>query len=129
METVISIIQDKVKIGRKKLCLLVLLGCVLLGLPSTLGYGVWESVRIFGFQLLDFFDFISNSVLMPIAALLTCIFIAYVTKPAFVIEEIELNGKFKMKKLFCAMVKYIAPLCLVTILVFALFDAFGVVTI
>ena len=129
METVISIIQDKVKIGRKKLCLLVLLGCVLLGLPSTLGYGAWESVRIFGFQLLDFFDFISNSVLMPIAALLTCIFIAYVTKPAFVIEEIELNGKFKMKKLFCAMVKYIAPLCLVTILVFALLDAFGVVTI
>ena len=129
METVISIIQDKVKIGRKKLCLLALLGCIVLGLPSTLGYGVWDSVRIFGFQLLDFFDFISNSVLMPTVALLTCIFIAYVVKPSFIIDEVELNGKFKMKKLFCAMVKYIAPLCLVTILVSALLEAFGVVTI
>ena len=129
METVISIIQDKVKIGRKKLCLIVLGGCILLGLPSTLGYGVWDSVTILGLQFLDFFDFISNSVLMPVSALLTCIFIGYVVKPSFVTDEIELNGRFKMKKLFNVMIKYIAPLCLVVILVFSILDVFGVVTI
>ncbi len=129
METVISIIQDKVKIGRKKLCLIVLGGCILLGLPSTLGYGVWDSVTILGLQFLDFFDFISNSILMPIAALLTCIVIGYVVKPSFVTEEIELNGKFKMKKMFNVMIKYIAPVCLVVILVFSILDVFGIVTI
>lgn len=129
METVISIIQDKIKIGRKKLCLIVLGGCIILGLPSTLGYGVWESATILGLQFLDFFDFISNSVLMPIAALLTCIFIGYVVKPSFVTDEIELNGKFRMKKLFNVMIKYIAPLCLVVILVFSILDVFKIVTI
>ncbi len=128
-ETVISIIQDKLKIGRKKLCLIVLAGCVVIGLPSSLGYGVWGGVKILGLQFLDFFDFISNSVLMPVAALLTCIFIGYVVKPSFVTEEIELNGKFKTKKLFNVMIKYIAPLCLVAILVFSILDVFGILTI
>ncbi|MBO5262435.1 MAG: sodium-dependent transporter [Clostridia bacterium] len=129
METVISIIQDKVKIGRKKLCLIVLLGCILVGLPSSLGYGVWGGVKILGLQFLDFFDFISNSILMPIAAFLICIFIGFVVKPSFVTDEIELNGKFKMKKMFNAMVKYIAPVCLIVILVFAILDVFGILTI
>ena len=100
METVISIIQDKLKIGRKKLCLIVLLGCVIVGLPSSLGYGVLGGVKIIGLQFLDFFDFISNSVLMPIAAFLICIFVGYVIKPSFITDEIEINGKFKMKKMF-----------------------------
>ena len=129
METVISIIQDKTKIGRKKLCLIVLVGCIIVGLPSSLGYGVWGEVKIIGLQFLDFFDFISNSVLMPISALFICIFIGFVVKPSFVTEEIEINGRFKMKKLFNVMLKYIAPACLVVILVFAILDVFGVLTI
>lgn len=129
METVISIIQDKLKIGRKKLCLIVLIGCIIVGLPSSLGYGAWGGVKILGLQFLDFFDFISNSVLMPISAFLICIFIGYVVKPSFVTEEIELNGKFKMKKLFNVMIKYIAPICLIIILVFAILDVFGILTI
>lgn len=129
METVISIIQDKVKLGRKKLCLIVLAGCILIGLPSSLGYGVWGGVKILGLQFLDFFDFISNGVLMPVAALFIAIFIGFVVKPSFVTEEIELNGRFKMKRMFNVMIKYIAPVCLVVILVFSILDAFGILTI
>ena len=66
---------------------------------------------------------------MPVVALLTCIFIGYIVKPAFITEEIELNGKFKMKRLFNVMIKYIAPLCLVAILVFSILDVFGILTI
>ena len=128
-EAIISILQDKLGIGRKKLCLIVLCGCVVIGLPSSLGYGVWSGVEILGLQFLDFFDFISNSVLMPIVALLTCIFIGYIVKPSFIAEEIELNGRFKMKRLFNVMIKYIAPLCLVAILVFSVLDVFGILTI
>ncbi|MBQ8146774.1 MAG: sodium-dependent transporter [Clostridia bacterium] len=129
METVVSILADKLKINRKILCLIVLAGCILIGLPSSLGYGVWGGFKILGLQLLDFFDFISNSVLMPVAALLFCIFIGYFAKPSYLIEEIELNGKFKMKGLFNVMIKYVAPVCLVIILVSSILDVFGVVKI
>ena len=40
---------------------------------------------------IDFFDFISNSVLMPIVALLTCISIGFFIKPQTIIDEVEIN--------------------------------------
>jgi NSS family neurotransmitter:Na+ symporter len=128
-ETVVSILQDKLKIDRKIICAIVLVGCIVVGLPSSLGFGVWGEFKIFGLQLLDFFDFVSNSVLMPIAALLVCIFIGYIVKPSFVCEEIELNGGFKLKKLFVVMIKYIAPIFLVAILVSSILNVFGIITI
>ena len=128
-ETVVSILQDKLKIDRKIICAIVLVGCIVVGLPSSLGFGVWGEFKIFGLQLLDFFDFVSNSVLMPIAALLVCVFIGYIVKPSFVCEEIELNGSFKLKKLFVVMIKYIAPIFLVAILVSSILNVFGIITI
>ncbi len=74
METVVSILQDRFGWKRMTSCLAVLAGSVLLGIPSLLGNGLWSRIRILGFTFLDFFDFISNSLLMPIVAFLTCLF-------------------------------------------------------
>ena len=126
METVVSIVCDKFKLNRKLACLVVFIFSVALGLLSSLGYGVWSEVKIIGMQFLDFFDFISNSVLMPIVALLTCIFVGYVIKPKTMVEEVELNGTFKRKKLFEVVIKYIAPIFIILILVSSVLDAFGI---
>ena len=122
METVVSIFIDKLKVGRKVACLLVFGTSFVLGLLSCLGYSAWDNVKIVGLQFLDFFDFISNSLIMPIVALLTCIFVGYFLKPKTIIEEVELSGKFGMKKLFSVVIKYIAPICLVAILVTSVLD-------
>ena len=106
--------------------MIVFIGAVLIGLPSTLGYGAWSHVTIIGMPFLDFFDFISNSVLMPIVALCTCIFIGFVIKPQMLIEEVELSSKFKRKALFSAIIKYAAPICIILILVSSILDAFGI---
>ena len=129
METVVSIINDKLNWGRKKTCLAVLLGSVVLGLPSCLGFGVLGNITIAGLTFLDMFDFISNSVLMPIVAFLTCIFIGYVIKPKTITDEIELTGNFKGKKLFNIVIKYIAPVCIVLILISSVLDVLGIVKI
>ena len=125
-ETVVSIICDKTRISRKVSCLIVFVFSVALGLLSSLGYGPLGNITILGLQFLDFFDFISNSVLMPIVALLTCIFVGYVIKPKTIIEEVELNSAFKKKKLFEVIIKYVAPICIVLILVSSVLDAFGI---
>ncbi len=130
METVVSIFIDKFGWKRKPTCFIVLIGSILLGLLSTLGYGVLSNVTIIGMQFLDFFDFISNSVIMPIVALITCIFVGYVIKPKTLIEEVEnQDAKFKSKKLFVVMIKYIAPICIVLILISSILSAFGIVNI
>ena len=128
-ETVVSMIQDKLKIDRKITCLIVLIGAVLIGLPSALGYGAWGGVKILGMQFLDFFDFITNSLLMPIVALCTCIFIGYILKPKSIIDEIEETAPFKSKGLFVVVTKYVAPVFLLAILVSSVLSAFGVISI
>ncbi len=129
METVVSIVCDKLHWQRRLTCLIVFAVTGLLGLMSVFGYSIWADFKLLGMQVLDFFDFISNSVLMPVTALFTCIFVGYVIKPSAVVDEVEITGKFRLKKLFGVMIKYIAPLCLLTIFVFAVLEAVGVVRV
>ena len=129
METVVSIFMDKFGWSRKATCIGVFAGCVALGLPSCLGYGVLSDVTVFGMAFLDFFDFISNSVLMPIVALVTCILVGYVIKPKALIEEIEQSGKFKRKTLFTIVIKYLAPVCIVASLILSILETTGVIKV
>ena len=46
-------------------------------------------------DILDFFDFLTNSVMMPIAAMATCVLILKVTKIEKIDEEIKRTSKFK----------------------------------
>ena len=66
---------------------------------------------------LDFFDMISEGILMPLGALLMCICIGYELKPQFVDDECCLEGQsFKMKGFFNICVKFITPLCMLLVL-------------
>lgn len=119
METVISVVQDKLKWGRKRSCLAVFILAVALGLPSVFGFSIWSEIKLGNMDILTIFDYITNSVFMPVTALLTAIFVGYIIKPKAVIEEVELSGKFRLKGLFTVMIKYVAPICLLVILVFS----------
>ena len=56
-------------------------------------------------------DYISNSFMMPLIALLSSIFIGWIMKPDWIIEEVEHGGvKFVRKKLYVLMVKYVLPI-------------------
>lgn len=129
METIVSIFMDKFKWNRKLTCIIVFVLCIVLGLPSCLGFGVLSDIKLIGLSFLDFFDFISNSVIMPVVALITCILVGYVIKPKAIIEEIELGGKFKRKTLFTIMIKYIAPVFIVGILIFSILEGVGIIKV
>lgn len=130
METIVSIFVDKFKWGRNKSILFITLFTIIIGLPSSLGFGPLSSIKPLGMDdILTFFDFISNSILMPIVALLTCIFIGYIIKPQTLIEEVKLTSKFKREKLFVVMIKYLAPIFILIILLSSILDALGIYTI
>ncbi|MFR8011042.1 MAG: sodium-dependent transporter [Clostridia bacterium] len=131
METVVSIFQDKCKLSRRVIVILVAIGTFLVGLLSSLGFGVLSFIQPLGegSSLLDFFDFISNSVIMPIVALLTCIFVGYIIKTKVISDEVKLSSKFHFEKMFIVMTKYIAPIGLVLILVSSVLNTLGVITL
>lgn len=117
METIVSIISDKFGFGRKKICVFIMIFAFLIGIPSSLGFGKLSDVKILNRSILDFFDFISNNILMPIVALLTAILIGFVVKSKFISDEVESSGEFKSKKMFEVIIKYIVPVCMLIILI------------
>ena len=129
METLVSILQDKLHWNRKVTTGAVLIFCILLGIPSSLGFGVWSGFTVAGMSILDMFDFISNSVMMPVVAFMTCLVIGWIVGTKTITDEIELNGPFKSKKLFNVVIKYIAPVCIVLILVSSVLDVLGIAKI
>ena len=128
MEAIVSVVMDKLGWERKKSCWAVLLVSGVIALITCLGYTVWYfdyklpngSIG----QILDILDYVSNNILMPIVALITCILVGWVIKPKSVIDEVQANGeKFGRKGLYNVMVKFVAPVCLVVIFL----QAFGVI--
>ena len=128
-ETLVSILMDRLGWNRKKTCVAIMIFILAVGIPVSLGFGIWSFIAPLGMSLLDFCDFVSNSVLMPVVAFLTCIFVGYIIKPKTIIEEVELNGPLKIRKFYVFMIRFAAPICLVAILVFAVMEAMGAISV
>lgn len=129
METIVSIIQDKFHTKRVTTCLIVMAASIVIAIPSSLGFGIWSGIQPLGMSFLDFFDFISNSILMPVVALLTCVFVGFVVKPSAIADEVKKSAPFKSEKLYTLLIKYVAPLLILLILISSIANAFGWITL
>ncbi len=125
-ESAVSTFQDELKWSRKKATLIVGAIMLALGSLSSLGYGPLAGVTVIGMQFLDFFDFLTNSVMMPIAAIATCVFVSKVVGLQKIEEEVLLeNGTFRRKKIFNCMIQYLCPIFAAIILISSVANAFG----
>lgn len=117
METVTAVVMEKFRLNRVASCFVVIGITLVLGMLSVLGYSSWSEVKLLGMQFLDFFDFITNNIMMPILAFFTCILIGYVAKTSYVEDEV-LHGqdRFSAKHLFRIMIKFVCPVCMIIIL-------------
>lgn len=125
-ESAVSTFQDELKWGRKKATVVVGVIMITLGSLSALGYGPLAGVKIIGMQFLDFFDFLTNSVMMPIAAFTTCLLVSKVIGVKKIEEEVlHGEGTFRRKKIFNFMIKYLCPIFAAIILLSSVANAFG----
>lgn len=129
LETNVSILCDKLHWNRQKASIISTAYVLIIGIIVSLGFGPLDCIKIIGMGLLDFFDFLSNSVLMPIVAFLTCISIGFFIKPQVIYDEVERSGVFKEKKFYTVMLKYAAPICLILIMLFAISEALGLISV
>ncbi len=128
-EAIVSSFMDKFKITRIKAVIAIYVITLLLGVPSALGYGIWGHITVLGMDFLTFFDYISNSVMMPILAIGTCLLAGWFMNLKDIEDEITKNGEvFKRRNVFRAMIKYIAPVLLCIILVFYTLAQFGFIS-
>lgn len=129
-ESAVSTFEDEFGWGRKKATFILGGIMLVLGSLSSLGYGPLACVKIIGMQFLDFFDFLTNSVMMPIAAFATCLLVSRKIGLKRIEEEV-LSGEsnFRRKKIFNFMIKYLCPIFAAIILLSSIANAFGWITI
>lgn len=125
LETSVSTLTDQTGMSRVKACLVMAVIMFGFGSASALGFGVWDFVSILGMNVLDFLDFLTNSVMMPIAAFATCILVVRIVGCKVVAEEVKRSSVFKQEKLYYFIIKYIAPICLAVIFLSSIANVFG----
>ena len=128
METSVSTFMDELHWGRAKCCILMAVIMLVVGTASSMGYGVLDFLKIFGMNFLDFFDFMTNSVMMPLAALATCFLVIRVVGYDRIAAEIEQSSKFRRKGLYKFFIKYLAPVCLIIVLLSSIANVLGIIS-
>lgn len=127
METIVSIFRDKFGWSRKGASIFVTVLSLALGIPSSLGFGPLAFISWMGMSVLDIMDFVSNSVLMPIVAFFTCIFIGFFIGPKALADEVKAtDGTFKAEGMYTVIIKWVAPIFLVLILGSSVASALGI---
>ena len=128
-ESAVSTFEDELHWNRKKSTVVIGIIMLALGTLSSLGYGPLDAVKILGMQFLDFFDFLTNSVMMPIAAIATCLLVSRVIGVDRIEEEMtQKGGTFRRKKIFVMMIKYLCPVFAAIILISSVMNAFGLIS-
>lgn len=124
LEAIVASVMDKFGWSRKKSVIIMASTGFVWSVVVCLGYNVlhFDYTLPNGAvgQILDIFDYVSNNILMPILAICTCILIGWVVKPNLLVGEMRLNGyRFRRKKMYIVMLKYVVPILLTVLLLTA----------
>ncbi len=125
-ECVVSTLSDQ--FGWSRLRSTAATGIVMLGLGtlSCLGYGPLSFITLIGMPFLDFFDFLTNSVMMPVSALAICLLVTrYMTITRAEQEVMVADRPFVLRKIFRFMIRFVCPAFVVIILISSLANVFG----
>ena len=124
VETIVAVLRENLHLKRWVACLIVFGVSVLLGSLSSLGFGPLSFIHIgegsSAKSILDMFDWLSNSVLMPIVAIGTCLIAGFFTDSKAITDEIDIKSK-GMRTYFLIMIRFIAPVCMAAILFSGIF--------
>ena len=128
LEVPTQFVIQKAHVNRKKSTVIVTVLCFLVSVPIGISLGLVLNgdtrFTLFGQDLLDLFDIITNTVLMPVCALLGCILVGWVIGGKNAVKEIEAGGSAMgvFGKIFAVMVKYVSPLLIAIVEIFGVFD-------
>ncbi len=129
VEAIVAVLCEDGRMKRAKACAIVFGIVLVLGTLSSLGFGVLSNVQFLGKGILDMFDLISNYVLLPIVAIVTCVIVGWFIEKNLITKEIGLDKNKFLNAYFNVIVKYVAPICIFIILVSGLLSQFGVIVL
>lgn len=121
VETIVAALCENDRMKRVKACIIVFAIIFILGTLSSLGSGVLSGIQIAGKGILDAFDFLANNIIIPIVAIITCLFAGWFIDKTIIPKEIGLYKNKWLNSYFNVVIKYVAPICILIILITGLF--------
>ena len=115
LEVVCAYFIDEKKWNRKKAAWIMGIIIFLLGVPSSLGQGVWSGYKFIGGRdFLDSLDFIASNILLPLGGFLLCIFIGWYWGTDKAVEEGNIGAKsgITLGSGYRFLIKYVAPIAI-----------------
>lgn len=118
LEVVSAFMIDTFHWPRKKATILMATLMGVIGVFASLSRGTLSGFTIAGMNLFDAMGYLTDKILMPLAAMLMCIFVGHVWGIDPIVTEIEQgSGKFKFRKAFSVIMKYVAPVLILIIFI------------
>lgn len=122
METLVANCMELFHADRKKVSLIIAVLSAVAAAIICLGYNVFyfelQLPNGQTGQILDVMDYISNSFLMPLISLFTCILVGWIVKPQWIIDEVESSGHpFRRKHLYVFMIRYVTPIIMAVLFI------------
>lgn len=118
LEVPVAYIVEEKKLTRPVATLIATGLITVIGSLNTLSFGPLAQVRIFGLSIFEACDYLCSNILLPIGGILICFFAGWYLDKAILYSEISNEGKLKIRffRLYTFILKYIAPICIVLIL-------------
>lgn len=113
-EVVTAFVHEEWKVSRRKAAWMVTAGCTVVGICSSLSFGLWGEFHLFGLNIFDFLDSLTSKIMLPLGGMLISIFTGWYLDRRIVWEEISNGGKLKVPlfKAYIFILKFIAPIAI-----------------
>ncbi|GAA0362141.1 sodium-dependent transporter [Bacillus horti] len=115
LEVAVAYFIRKFNWSRKKATLLIGGVIYILGIPSSLGYGLLSDIKIFGERdILDSLDFLASDIFLPLGGLIIALFVGWGWNKAEALKESDL-GRTALGKVWYNLLKYVAPIAILLV--------------
>lgn len=129
IELPVNWLMDRFRLSRKKAVAIdagiTVVFCVLSAL--SYGNGAVSNIQILGKNIFDFFDYISATIMMPVAGFLGAIFVGYIIKPESLLDSITNHGEHRFGKLPMFWFKLCVKILIPIIILLIFLNGFGII--
>ncbi len=118
-EVTIAFVQKHFKFSRVKSTVWVMLPLTVLSTLCSLSQGVLSDVTLFGMNLFNFLDNTATNIMLPLAAIFTCLFLGWAVPDSFFRNELDNHGMFYVKAypVIRFIIRFVAPVLIAVILI------------
>lgn len=113
-EVVTAFLHEEFNLTRGRAAALVTLGCITIGVFSSLSLGIMREYTLFDKGIFDLLDFVTAKIMLPLGGLLVSIFVGWYLKRSVSYEELTNGGKLKAVffNLYIFILRFVAPVAI-----------------